>query len=199
MEKEGFSKRDVDTFRGLTLSTADDIPLQVRQLWEKYNGGVPERWDARRCWVATPPTDAELLEATIDQIHQSKSDPSLVCSVIHRGDPDEKIGPLRAVAQLAFPDLWNPLKLLDLRLPVVRDGILKLPKGLSANMSEPDNLQTMLTPKYSSSELHFGTVYNLQKWFLGLYTNGMQITPRAVLLYRVRRVKSSLQPLSIAL
>ncbi|KAH8587821.1 hypothetical protein B0O99DRAFT_694057 [Bisporella sp. PMI_857] len=155
LEREGFDKREVETFRGLKLSAADDIPLEVRQLWEEYNGGVPEIFDARRCWVATPPTDAELLEATIDQIYKSKSDPSLVCSVIHRGDPDNNIGPMRAVAQLAFPDLWNPLKLLDLRLPIVRNVMLKLPKGLSAGASEPDNLQMMLTTKYSSSELHF--------------------------------------------
>lgn len=127
-------------------------------MWIQYNGRVPKKHDARRCWARALPDniDIRLFTETVSLISKCKKDTSKACVVIHRGDPDFQIDPLTAVAQLYCPDPWNPMKLLDLRLPVLPDGILKAPPGLKADPDSVDNLQLMLTPKYSWTQLHFG-------------------------------------------
>jgi hypothetical protein len=157
MEMAGFDENVIKTFRKLKLSTVDEISPQEKQLWMQRNGRMPRKHDARRCWVRQLPTDVELFAATIDQIQKSKSDSSLACSVVHRGNPDDRIDPINAVAQLYRPDPWNPLKLLDLRFPIFQDGMLKVPQDLSVDAYEADNLQIMLTPKHCCTQLHFGT------------------------------------------
>jgi hypothetical protein len=110
--------------------------------------------------VEDPATDTALFAATINQIQQSKNDASMICSVIRKGELDENIDPIMAVAQLWTPNPWNPLKLRDLRL--LRDGSLKVPHTLCLDAYEANNLQVMLTPKYSWSQFRFGTATTFQ-------------------------------------
>jgi hypothetical protein len=97
LEMEGFDEDTIKTFRKLKLSTVDDITPETRQMWIKYNGRVPRKHDARRCWVRPPPTDGDLFAATISQIEKWRKDPSLSCTVLHRGEPDDTIDPIKAI------------------------------------------------------------------------------------------------------
>ncbi|KAM0158527.1 hypothetical protein ACHAQE_005437 [Botrytis cinerea] len=156
MEREAFDDNVIGTFRKLNLSTVHDISPEMRELWMKYNGRVPEKLNARRCWTDERPSDAKLFTATVEQIQNS----SVTCTIIQRGEPTDKKEAIQAVAQLAFPDPWNPLKLLDLRLPILTDDILRVPNDLVCAY-EVDNLQVMLTPKYSWAQLHFDNAEGL--------------------------------------
>ncbi|CAD6446258.1 6f84c146-6972-41d6-b92b-bd7f8c8dfd45 [Sclerotinia trifoliorum] len=150
LEREAFDDNVIRTFQKLNLSTVHDISPEMKELWIKYNGRMPSKLDARRCWTDERPSDAKLFAATIEQIQNS----SVTCTVIQRGEPTDEKKAIQAVAQLAFPDPWNPLKILDLRLPILRNDIFMVPNDLVCSY-EVDNLQVLLTPKYSWSQLHF--------------------------------------------
>ncbi|ESZ92710.1 hypothetical protein SBOR_6922 [Sclerotinia borealis F-4128] len=156
MEREAFDDNVIGTFRKLNLSTVHDISPEMKELWIKYNGRVPEKHNARRCWTDERPSDAKLFTATVEQIQNS----SVTCIIIQRGEPTDKKEAIQAVAQLAFPDPWNPLKLLDLRLPILTNDILRVPNDI-AHAYEADNLQVLLTPKYSWTQLHFDNAEGL--------------------------------------
>lgn len=175
MEDEGFDEDEIKIFRSLKLSSWTQIPDSVQKVWQQYHGRVPQLHDARRCWVFEPPTDSDLFVAAMDQIQNSDTDPSEACSVVHRSELDGKISPKRALAQLHVPDRWNPIKLLGLRLPL-QDGILKLPQDLGLDVTPADNLQFMLTPKYSTTGLHLGALsqlYFLRSLYLFYFSSAL--------------------------
>ncbi|KAK6605155.1 hypothetical protein H4I96_05737 [Botrytis cinerea] len=101
MEREAFDDNVIGTFRKLNLSTVHDISPEMRELWMKYNGRVPEKLNARRCWTDERPSDAKLFTATVEQIQNS----SVTCTIIQRGEPTDKKEAIQAVAQLAFQTL----------------------------------------------------------------------------------------------
>ncbi|PQE14721.1 domain-containing histone demethylation 1 protein [Rutstroemia sp. NJR-2017a BBW] len=150
MEKAGFDMNVVDTFRKLNLSTIEDISPETEQLWKEYNNRLPSTINAKRCWNIDRPSDTELFTATIDFLWKS----SRTCSVIQKGEPTDQRTAIEVIAQLTYPNAFNPLKLVDLRLPMLKQECLAVPNDLVCSYAS-DNLQILVTPKYSVSQLHF--------------------------------------------
>ncbi|XMA20767.1 hypothetical protein WAI453_013558 [Rhynchosporium graminicola] len=153
MEKEGILEWQIESFRGLKLQTVDEMLPADEKLWTECNGRVPSKTDAQHCWLKVKPTDTKLFEETLLRITESKGNISKAYSVVRKDGVDGGGNPATVLAQLWNPDAWNTQKLRDLR--ILEDDCIAVSPTFRVEAYQASNLQAMLTPKHSVSQLHF--------------------------------------------
>jgi len=173
-----------DTFKlvqSLQLSTLSHCTEEIRAMWTESTTSTPQLLSSQHCWTRAPSNTTDLILATLDQIQDARSDPTIGIPTYRRGEVDSTLDPRLAVAQLAEPNPNDPISIIGLRLEIMPDKMLKAPVSLSRFVEpfEEEDLQLLLTPKYCATDLHLGKSWAFQLFHRDLIqsANALQTPP----------------------
>lgn len=156
---EGFDKSTLKVLQQMRLSPILSIPKRTQDLWTCSTITWPRLFPAAKCWTKPPPCSADLILATLDRLAENSKRDEISYTTYRRGEPDPKVDPRTAIAQLYEPSVSGPVSLIGLTIPEFPDNLLKCPEALSKYVEPYDESghQLFLTPRFSQTDLHIGS------------------------------------------